>query len=178
MRFNSWCAVVFMTLLSCQALAIESPSTQPVGLPDELQVTGPVLMHVKAKGVQIYTCVKSTTGDLKWVMKEPKADFVADDGTKGKHFKGPSWQIDGGAKVIGQKLREHPSTDPTAVPWLLLKVVSHEGDGAFATAVYVQRLNTTGGKAPAITDQKPGDEVQVPYTAEYVFYGPGATTRP
>src|ERR1700722_12759521 len=110
MRFNSLCTLVFMTLLYCQAPAIESPSTQPAGLPDELQVTGLVLMHVKANGVQIYTCVKSAAGDLKWVLKEPKADFVADDGTKGKHFKGPSWQIDGGAKVVGQKLREHPST--------------------------------------------------------------------
>jgi hypothetical protein len=178
MRFQSLCAVVFMTLLSCQSPPIQSPSTQPVAVPDELRVTGPVLMHVKAKGVQIYTCVKADNGDLKWELQGPAADFVADEGTRGKHFNGPSWQIDTGAKVVGQKLREHASTDPTAVPWLLLKVISHEGDGALATAVYVQRLNTTGGKAPAITNQKAGDEVQVPYTAEYVFYGPGATTRP
>ena len=42
---------------------------------------------------------------------------------------------------------------------------------------FIQRINTTGGTAPPISDAKPGDEVLIPYSADYIFYGAGATTR-
>lgn len=150
----------------------------PASVPDDLQVSGSVLLHVKAQGVQIYTCVTDPAGELTWSAAVPQADFVSDDGIKGKHFKGPTWQLDSGAKIVGRKLREHAAPDPSSIPWLLLAVTSHDGDGPFASTVFVQRLNTTGGKAPPISDQKAGEEIRVPYTAEYIFYGPASTTRP
>jgi hypothetical protein len=42
----------------------------------------------------------------------------------------------------------------------------------FGGTSFIQRLNTTGGVPPApdIIDQ-PDDEIPVPYTAEYHFWG-------
>jgi len=48
---------------------------------------------------------------------------------------------------VGNKLKEH-AVPGDAVPWLLLDAKSHEGKGVLSDVTYIQRLNTTGGKAP------------------------------
>ena len=40
----------------------------------------------------------------------------------------------------------------------------------FEGTTYIQRVNTTGGLAPAAVPTQAGQEVKVPYTAEYFFY--------
>jgi hypothetical protein len=64
--------------------------------------------------------------------------------------------------------------DATAVPWLLLKGVSHAAEeGRFSDVTWVQRLSTVGGIAPADTcdaTHNLGAVVQVPYSADYFFY--------
>ena len=75
-----------------------------------------------------------------------------------------------------------PSTDsnyvaPGAIPWLLLQVMGDEegptGGDRLTPALYIQRVHTAGGVAPAAgcavtTDI--GTRVFVPYEADYVFY--------
>jgi hypothetical protein len=62
--------------------------------------------------------------------------------------------------------------DPDAIPWLLLAAVpaSTEGPGIFADTTYIQRVNTSGGKAPSVTGNFVGQVARVPYTADYYFY--------
>src|SRR5262249_53487560 len=72
-------------------------------------------------------------------------------------------------------------TDPTfvaqgAVAWLLLDVVGALdgpiGGGTLTPAVFVQRVNTSGGVAPATgcaTSADIGNEAFVDYTADYIF---------
>ena len=65
------------------------------------------------------------------------------------------------------------TVDPTAVPWLLLVAASHTGiDGHLTPITSIQRLNTTGGKAPATgcDASQVGARADVPYTATYFFY--------
>jgi len=45
------------------------------------------------------------------------------------------------------------------------------GTGTLGPVAYEKRLDTDGGNAPA-TGCDAGDMVQVPYTADYYFYGP------
>jgi hypothetical protein len=54
---------------------------------------------------------------------------------------------------------------------LLLKAATNRGDGIFGKVSYIQRLNTSGGLAPAgaCTD---GKTTGVPYTAKYRFFTP------
>jgi hypothetical protein len=68
------------------------------------------------------------------------------------------------------------TVDTTAIPWLRLKATSTsagpDGDRLLKTA-YVQRINTTGGLAPAAADcnaATAGAQVEVPYTADYYFW--------
>ena len=60
--------------------------------------------------------------------------------------------------------------DASAIPWLLLVAVSTEGPGVLDGVTYIQRVNTTGGLAPAVPGTFVGQEADVPYTAEYYFY--------
>jgi hypothetical protein len=71
------------------------------------------------------------------------------------------------------------------VPWLLLRSVGNVGPGRFADITSVQRLNTTGGIAPASSSCNAstlGTIAQVAYSADYYFYdtqapGPGGNTQ-
>jgi Protein of unknown function (DUF3455) len=53
---------------------------------------------------------------------------------------------------------------------LRLQSVSTTGPGVFSSVTYIQRVNTQGGKAPAVPGDSVGASVEVPYTAEYYFY--------
>jgi hypothetical protein len=90
-------------------------------------------------------------------------------GKVGIHYRGPTWESNSGSKVVAARLFGC-SPDPTAIPWLLLEAVSTTGPGIFSSVTYVQRVNTTGGLAPAYPGLLIGQVVEVPYTAEYYFY--------
>src|SRR2546426_12637571 len=93
------------------------------------------------------------------------------------HYAGPTWQAIDGSKVVGTVVAK--ADQPDAIPWLLLRAASNEGSGLFSEVVYIQRLYTTGGKAPEAGCDQAHDqaEVLVPYTAQYLFYGPLTAMR-
>jgi len=128
-----------------------------------------VVLVAHAKGVQSYTCTNGA-----WTLVAPKAYLYDDAGTViGAHGAGPAWDLLDGSHTAGTKLAA-ATVDATAIPWLLL--AASGGSGRLASVTRVQRVRTTGGVAPATcaaTDASPKD---VPYTADYVFYAPGAAT--
>ena len=133
--------------------------------------------HVFAKGTQIYRCTqdKSDSTHFTWTFIAPDAELFARANFRrsaGKHYAGPTWESTDGSKVVGVKLQQADAPDPNAIPWLLLRSASTAGSGIFTKVTFIQRLNTTGGKAPSTMADKAhlGQEVQVPYTAEYLFY--------
>jgi hypothetical protein len=56
---------------------------------------------------------------------------------------------------------------PTSV---LIRLLTHSGDGFFGSVTYIQRMNTFGGAAPT-TPCIDGEKVSVPYNANYIFWG-------
>jgi hypothetical protein len=145
-------------------------------LPPQLQPppNEKLLLDLHAKGDQIYTC-KNDNNQFSWTLKAPDAQlFDKDDKPAGKHFAGPSWQSTDGSKVVGKAAANVPSPDANSIPWLLVKVVSHEGKGILENVTTIQRLNTKGGKALASgCDAANVDkELRVPYSATYKFYAP------
>jgi hypothetical protein len=152
-------------------------SPDPPAIPPELQVNGTPILQVHASGVQIYVLVQNPDGSEKWNLKAPEATFNG-GGKQGRHYAGPTWECTtDGSKVVGRKLAEH-AFGSSAVRWLLLEAKSHDGNGILTAVTFIQRIDTVGGSPPPTTGAKPGDEVRVPYSADYEFYGAGATTRP
>jgi hypothetical protein len=128
-----------------------------------------------AAGVQIYTC-NATPGGFAWSAATPRAELRDDNGKLIlTHFAGPSWQANDGSVAVGQRVNG-VTVDPTAIPWLLLRVVSTSeglsGDRLAATT-FIQRINTTGGLTPATSGCNAttvGRTAEVPYTADYWFW--------
>jgi hypothetical protein len=127
-----------------------------------------------AIGVQIYTCTATATGAA-WVFSAPEATLYNDGGqVAGTHYAGPTWRADDGTTVVGAKVAG-VTVDASSIPWLLLRAVSHTGDDGRMTDVsYIQRLDTSGGLAPATgcDADHVGSVARVDYTATYFFYRP------
>ena len=160
--------VTATTLLSFSSLAQQlPPQLQP---PANTQL----LLEVHAKGEQVYICQEGVT-QFAWALKAPDAQLFDKDGKPfGKHFAGPTWEAADGSRVTGKAVSTVPSPDPDSIPWLLVNVVSHDGNGVLSRATTIQRLNTRGGKASAsgCDPAHVGQETRVRYTADYLFYAP------
>jgi hypothetical protein len=158
------------------ASAIFAGGTGAQEIPRQLQAPADqkLLLQVHAKGDQVYSC-KGDGGNFAWALKAPDAQLTDKDGKPfGKHFAGPSWEANDGSRVTGKAAVNVPSPDADSVPWLLVTVVSHDGNGVLSRASSIQRINTKGGKAPAsgCDATHVGQEVRAPYSADYLFYGP------
>jgi hypothetical protein len=160
--------------LSCFAQTQEIPALLKV--PEDCKL----VLHAFAKGVQVYTCTQdpADTSRYVWTFSQPRANLYADSDYQtltGKHYlnaaKKPTWETKDGSTISGAKLQQANSPDSLAIPWLLLKGITPAGTGKLSLVVYIQRVNTKGGKAPATADrQQKGQTIQQPYTAEYLFY--------
>lgn len=127
-----------------------------------------------ATGTQNYTCQSTPTG-LAWTLVAPDATLVDDKGKQlMTHVAGPTWQAKDGSKVVAARV-DGVTVSPSAIPWLLLRVTSAtsgtDGD-RLARTTFIQRVNTTGGLAPATGCDAAhvGDARNVPYTSDYYFY--------
>jgi Protein of unknown function (DUF3455) len=131
-----------------------------------------LFLRLQGKGDQVYVCKADATPPA-WTLKAPDAQLFKEGAVFGKHYAGPSWESSDGSKVVGKAAANVPSPDADSIPWLLVNVISHDGKGALDRANFIQRLNTKGGKAPAsgCDAAHAGQEVRVPYSADYLFYG-------
>jgi hypothetical protein len=139
---------------------------------------GGVLLHGAGNGTQNYTC-EITDGGTTWVLVGPTATLDDCSGAVlAHHFASdggaayPEWQSLDGTYVIGHKVAAFtPDGGGGSVPWVLLQAVGHGGTGTLSQVAYVQRLDTDAGVAPGGSCEA-GVTEDVPYTADYYFYGP------
>ncbi len=171
------------------ALMISQPAraddSTPPDVPTNLQVPeGNRLFRVAhAVGTQDYVCL--STG---WASAAygPQATLFDDESEQIlTHFLSPnpdesntprpSWQDSHDSSTVWANPVQGASytPDPTAVPWLLLRVVGRAagptGGDKMTEVTYVQRVNTVGGLKPSGACAE-GSKALVPYTADYIFY--------
>jgi hypothetical protein len=140
-----------------------------LGACDEIAVPAGsrLAFHAYAEGVQIYQW-----DGQGWAFRGPSATLFADAGGNGKvgiHYGGPTWESASGGMLVGA-LRVPCDVGTADIPWLLLDVVSDRGPGVFRGVELIQRVNTSGGRAPSTAGGFVGEVRNVPYTAEYLFY--------
>ncbi|UII73503.1 DUF3455 domain-containing protein [Pseudomonas sp. HN11] len=149
--------------------AIDAQRAQAQDLPEA--ATGAakrVLMTVRAAGVQIYTCAQDSSGQLTWQFREPLATLMVNGKTVGRHFAGPTWQLDDRSAVVGKVIAQAPGASAQDIALLRLDVVSHQGEGGLAQVVAVERLHTLGGVFNGGCAQV-GELHLAPYSADYRF---------
>ena len=169
------------------------PGMAPVPAGNEL------FLGTHAVGTQNYVCKPSGAG-VAYVLFTPQATLFGADGVQViTHFNSPNpdepntdpkvvapqgtiratWQFKDTSRVWA-KIHQPDgavTVKQDAIAWLLLDAVGHQpgptGGDKLMKTTFVQRLNTTGGLAPAtgcssLTDV--GNTAFVPYTADYFFY--------
>jgi hypothetical protein len=169
------CSIPVVTLLLwATALSAHAQDNRAPEVPAALQVPdgNKVSFHAYAVGVQIYVATPSPADATQfvWTFKAPEAVLLDNEGEViGIHYAGPTWESESASKVIGARVAG-ATVDGTAIPWLLLRAASTEGPGILERTTFVQRVNTTGGLAPATPPTQAGQEARVPYTADYYFF--------
>jgi hypothetical protein len=157
--------------LSLTQVAHAGPTAPDV--PPEIRVdqaNNKVFLIGHATGVQIYTCNGST-----WSSAVPRANLYGDNGKLIiTHFRGPTWQAKDGSRAVGTVVNK-VNLDPTAIDWVLLSTTTTPGpDGdRLVDTTFIQRIHTAGGHTPPAADcnaATAGKVVEVPYTADYVFW--------
>src|SRR5271170_2350206 len=121
-------------------------------VPDAIQAPAgeEVVLLAHATGSQIYTCQAAADGKFSWTLKGPDAELHdRKDKVIGQHSAGPSWKLKDGSEVTGKAAAKVDALDPGSIPWLLVKVVSHAGNGKLNGVTTIQRVHTHGGQPPA-----------------------------
>ncbi|HEX3903685.1 MAG TPA: DUF3455 domain-containing protein [Polyangia bacterium] len=195
------CMMTLLLIAGCRTGASDSPNAgagTPAAASTAWLATGTVpaalavppgatlKLHDHGVGAQIYTCAATSGANgaapgHSWALKAPDAKLYDARGVQvGTHGAGPKWTASDGSVATAKKIADSPSPLPDAIPWLLLRVSSTTGAGAFSDVGYVQRLGTVGGKAPltGCDSTATGTELRVDYTAEYYFYAGGAGAAP
>ena len=151
-------------------VALAGPPGPPVPYQIKVGEGNKVFLVGHGVGVQIYTCNGSV-----WSAAVPRANLYGDNGQLIiTHFAGPSWQAKDGSKAVGTVV-DKVTVDRTAIPWVLLSATTTPGpDGdRLVDTTFIQRTNTTGGLTPPAAEcnaATAGNVIEVPYTAEYVFW--------
>jgi len=162
-------AVAALSLLQVAQAGPQLPPDVPGDITPD-QATNKVFLIGHAFGVQIYTCNGSV-----WSSAVPRASLFGDNGKLIiHHFAGPSWQAKDGSTAVGTPLKA-VTPDKSAIPWVLLSTRTTPGpDGdRLVDTTFIQRIHTVGGVTPPAGDcnaATAGTVVEVPYTADYVFW--------
>jgi hypothetical protein len=158
--------------LMLTAAPIAPPQVPPSLRPPDTEA---VVLKALGKGKQIYACQAKAGSktEFEWVLARPQADLFDAYGKKiARHFEGPTWEAPDGSKVIGQVQQKADAPNGAGVPWLLLRAKTTQGTGIFGRVTFIQRVETSGGLAPAsgCDSTHAGKEQPVDYQAFYYFY--------
>lgn len=135
-----------------------------------------VVLQAHASGSQIYVCQQGADGKYGWALKAPEAELRDQQGAIiGRHYAGPAWKHNDGSEITGKAVARVDSPDSDSIPWLLVTVIGHSGNGVLSRVTSIQRIHTKGGQPPLAGDcnaSKQNVEIKSSYTADYYFYAP------
>ena len=158
-------------MANARILCVRKPTVPDAILPPAGEE---LVMMVRATGFQIYVCRPDAEGKPAWTLKAPEAELFDEHGKSiGKHFGGPTWQLNDGSQITGKMAAKVDAPDLKAIPWLLVTVAGNSGKGALSRVTSIQRVNTVAGLAPAAqecTAQSGEVEFKSSYSADYYFY--------
>jgi len=168
-----------LVLVIAVGIASHGQKLSPPDVPDAIKAPAneQVILQVHATGSQIYVCKAGADGKFAWALKAPDAELHDSQGAVvGRHYAGPAWKLNDGSEVMGKAAAHVDSPDADSIPWLLVSVTGHSGDGALSRVTSIQRVHTKGGQPPAggCDGAKQGSEVRSSYTADYYFFAPAS----
>jgi len=178
----NFCGMITRLLQVAALIGLITPaSAQSMPRPDvpekiKAPTAEEIVLVAHATGSQIYVCQPTADSKLAWTLKAPEAELHDQQGAVvGRHYEGPTWKDNDGSEVTGKATARVDSPERDSIPWLLVTVTGHSGEGVLSRVTTIQRINTTGGQPPPAADCSPAKqnaEVKSVYTADYYFYAP------
>lgn len=182
-------AIASVAMLACKkdnetntnTAAYKIAASEKLTIPAEIALPGNLpngnsrVATYYAEGVQKYKAQlkAGSTSEYEWVFIAPQANLFDASNTKvGTHGAGPYWTIAVTDSIFAQQYTPAKTVTPDAnsIAWLqLMPKAGKTATGIFSNVLYVQRIATTGGKAPATAPQHLSDTAAVFYTAVYRF---------
>jgi Protein of unknown function (DUF3455) len=187
------CAAAFAAAFTVALPLPARADVTPPKVPHELQVPSGNTAFLKGHGVgtQNYVCAPTPTG-IAWTLFTPQATLFDENFNQlTTHFFSPNpfenatvrvtWESSLDTSTVWGKVVQASSDThfvaKDAIAWLLVEKVGAQdgptgGDTLTATS-FIQRLNTSGGVAPATGCSQPSDvgaKAFVPYEADYFFF--------
>ncbi|HEV7735176.1 MAG TPA: DUF3455 domain-containing protein [Candidatus Binatia bacterium] len=187
-------AALIGAVLAMSPLTLDARPVTPPPVPGDIVVSAehkPFLIG-HAVGTQNYVCLPSSgPSPFAWTLFGPQATVFDDhDRQIATHFLSPNpdeagtprarWHSQDSSSVWA--VRDASSSDadyvaPGAIPWFRLRVVGTDagpdGGRRLTETTWLQRINTSGGVAPATGCAQSTDVGKVeliPYAADYVFF--------
>ncbi|HET9139000.1 DUF3455 domain-containing protein [Actinophytocola sp.] len=171
-RFTVGLAVAALAAVGVGAAAVPATGSPGGGgagrVPEVIRVPAGnrPLAVMPARGVQTYQCTAGA-----WTFLQPDAILRHRGQATVLHTRGPVWTSTRDGSSVTAAAQASSPVDG-AIPQLLLRATANRGPGLLAGVTYIQRLNTTGGLAPAGPCTEAAT-VSVPYTADYAFWVAG-----
>ncbi len=192
--FIAWMAALVIAFTISPSQTAYAGGMTPPPVPTNIQVPAGNKAYLmgQAVGTQNYVCLPTDTG-VKFTLFTPQATLFNGHKQVTTHYFSPNpaengtiratWQHSQDTSTVWGQVKEgNSSTDPAfvasgAIPWLLITVVGTQtgsaGGNALTATTFIQRVNTTGGIAPATgctSSADVGKQAFVPYTTDYIFY--------
>jgi hypothetical protein len=158
------------------ALPAGAAIAEPSGIAPGIRATPdeePAFM-LSANGVHVYHCKQSPSDPnaYAWYFTAPDATLYEGSRTIGTHKTVNLWESTSDRSSVSGVVRSTQSAGGDNLPWALYRAEPLAASGMFAGVTSIQRVNTSGGAAPAggCTAANAGQESRVPFTAQYYFY--------
>jgi hypothetical protein len=158
------------------ALLLAACAAAPVQVPANLVPAGERSVdRIASRGIAIYECrASSAPSGAAWAYAAAEADLLDTAGRRiGRHtFPPPAWELEDGSRIAGEIKARADAPMAGAVPWLLVATRSTGGEGRLSKTTSLQRVNTTGGAAPAAgcDSTSIGAKQRIPFAADYVLF--------
>jgi hypothetical protein len=149
---------------------------EPAGLPAAIRAGAdeePAFM-LSASGVNVYECKPAPNGPnaYAWYFTAPDATLSDGGRTVATHKTPNLWESSGDRSSVSGVVRASQGAGANNLPWTLYRAQALGASGMFAGVTSVQRVNTSGGGAPATacSASNAGSESRSPFTADFYFY--------
>ena len=129
---------------------------------------------LRAEGFHVFECkpVASDPTRYAWAFSAPDATLYDAGRAVARTASENTFEGIADRSTVTGVVRSRQNAGATNLPWLLLRAQSTPDGGLFAGVTSIQRVNTSGGVAPAegCSDTNLGKEARVPFAADYYFY--------
>jgi hypothetical protein len=159
-----------MLLAAAHAMAALSPPAVPPRL--QASALEEPAFALRASGVHVYECRPSLNGGFQWVFTNPDATLSDGRASRALETTPNAFESSEDRSSVTGIVRAAAPAGSDNLPWVLMGAGSPSETGLFAGVTSVQRVNTSGGVAPAngCGESTAGTESRVAFTADYYFY--------